>query len=98
MSATTTIHLLAQLFTLDCVSCIFLGMIGADVEGGILPRRCGNVENGSDEVTYDGHEGVNQSDTVTIPAIAPSQPIHTRVIASADPHAIRSTGVHTLAI
>ena len=34
VSATTTIHLLTQLFTLDCLSCIFLGMMSADVEGG----------------------------------------------------------------
>ena len=33
MSATTTIHRSTQLFMLDCVSCTFLGMIGADVEG-----------------------------------------------------------------
>ena len=63
---------LTQLFTLDCVSGTFLGMIGADVEGGgELPRRCGEVRNGSDEVTYDGPEGVIQSDTVSIPAVVP---------------------------
>ena len=63
-----------------------------------LPRRCGNIGNGSDEATYDGPEGVNQSDTVSIPAVAPGQPIPTRVIASADPHAICIPGVHPLAI
>ena len=63
-----------------------------------LPRRGGNVGNGYDEATYDGPEGVNQSDTVSIPAVAPGQPIPTRVIASADPHAIRSPSVHPLAI
>ena len=50
-----------------------------------LPRRGGKVGNGSDEATYDGPEGVNQSDTVSIPAVAPGQPIPTRVIASAEP-------------
>ena len=63
-----------------------------------LPQRVGYVSNGSDKATYDGPEGVNQSDTVSIPAVAPGQSIPTRVIASADPHAIRSPGVHPLAI
>ena len=63
-----------------------------------LPRRVGYVCNGSDKATYDGPEGVNQSDTVSIPAVAPGQSIPTRVIPSADPHAIRSPGVHPLAI
>ena len=34
-----------------------------------LPWRCGNVGNGSDEATYNGPEAVNQSDTVSIPAV-----------------------------
>ena len=63
-----------------------------------LPRKVGDVSNGSDKATYHGHEGVNQSDTVSIPAVAHSQSIPTRVIASADPHAIRNPGVHPLAI
>ena len=69
-------------------------MIGADVEGGIF-RRSGDVGNGLDATTDDGPEGVNQSDTVSILAVAP---IPTHVIASADPHSIRSPGVHTFAI
>ena len=62
-----------------------------------LPRRGVDVSNGSDEATYDGPEGVNQSDIVSIPAVAPGHSIHMRVIASADPRAIRSPGVHPLA-
>ena len=42
-----------------------------------LPRRGGDVGNGSDKATYDGPEGVNQSDTVSIPVVAPGQSIHT---------------------
>ena len=60
-------------------------MIGADIEGGKHPRRVGYVRNASDKETYDSPKGVNQSDTVSIPAVAPGQSIHTRVIASADP-------------
>ena len=63
-----------------------------------LPRRGGDVSKGSGEATYIGAEGVNQSDTVIIPAVTTGQLISTRVIASADPHAIRSHGVHPLAI
>ena len=74
--ATITIHRLTQLFTLDCVSCIFLGMIWRGCRGGRkLPRRVGYVSNGSDKATYDGPEGVNQSDTVSIPVVAPGQSI-----------------------
>ena len=52
-----------------------------------LPRRVAYVTNGFDKATYDGPEGVNQSVTVSIPAVAPGQSIPTRVIASADaPH------------
>ena len=88
VSASITIHRLTQLFTLDCVSSTFLNTISADV-----------VNNGSDEATYDGPEGVNRSDTVSIHAVAPGQSITTRFIVSADhPHAIRSAGVHPLAI
>ena len=50
-----------------------------------LPRKGGDVSNGADDATYDGPDGVNQSDTVIIPAVAPGQPIPTRVIASSDP-------------
>ena len=63
-----------------------------------LLRSVGYVSNGSDKATYDGPEGVNQSDTVSISAVAPGQSIPMRAIASADPHTIRSTGVHPLAI
>ena len=63
-----------------------------------LPRRGGDVSNGSEEATYDGPEEVNQSDTVSIPAVTPGQPLPTRVIASADPHAICSPVVHPLEI
>ena len=64
--------------------------------GGNFPRRGGNID--KDEATYYGPDGVNQSDTVNIPAVAPGHPIPTPVIASADPHAICSPGVHPLAI
>ena len=63
-----------------------------------LPRRGGDVTNGSDEAAYDGPEGMNQSDTVSIHAVAHGQLIPTCVIASADTHAIRSPGVHPHAI
>ena len=65
-----------------------------------LLRKVGDVSNGSDKATYDGPEGVNQSDTVSIPVVAHGQSIPTRVIASAEPppHAIRSPGAHPLAI
>ena len=86
MSASTTIHWSTQLFEFDCVSCTFLDTIGAGVERKTYP----------DAATDDGHEEVNQSDTVSIPAVALDQPIPTRVIASADSHAIH--GVHPLAI
>ena len=95
MSATITIHRLTgrlrelQMFRHDWRGC----------RGGRkLPRKVGDVSNGSDKATYDGHEGVNQSDTVSIPAVAHGQSIPTRVIASADPHTIRSPGGHPLAI
>ena len=42
---------------------------------GKLPRRGGDVSNGSDEATYYGPEGVNQRDTASIPAVAPGQSI-----------------------
>ena len=63
-----------------------------------LHRKVGDVGNGPDKATYDGHEGVNQSDTVSIHAVAHGQSIPTRFLASADPHAIHSPGVHPLAI
>ena len=85
MSATITIYRLTQLFTLDCVSCIYLGMIGADVEGEETSPGELVMLAESDKATYDGPEGVNQSDTVSIPAVAPGQSISTRVIASTDP-------------
>ena len=50
-----------------------------------LPRRVGYVSNGSDKATYDGREVMNQSDPVSIPAVALGQSIPTRVIAGADP-------------
>ena len=73
----TTIHQSTQLFTLNCVSFT----IDADVEGERkLPRRSGDVGNGP--CTATGHEEVNQSDTVSIPADVPGQHIPMRVIAS----------------
>ena len=62
------------------------------------PRRSGDVGIGPDATTDNGHETVHPSDAVSIPDVALGQPIHTHVITSADPHAIRSPGVHPLAI
>ena len=73
-------------------------MIGADVEGGGSFSGELVIVAMVLKTTYDGPEVVNQSDTVSIPAAAPGQSIPTRVIASADPHAMRSPGVHSLAI
>ena len=58
----------------------------------------GDVSNGSEQATYDGPEGVNQSDTVSTPAVAPGRSIPTHAIARTDPHAIRNPCVHPLAI
>ena len=74
-------------------------MIGADVEGGgNFPGKLVMLA----MVLIKQHtmvmRGVNQSDTVSIPAVAHGQSIHTRGIASADPYAMRSSGVHPLAI
>ena len=54
-------------------------------EGRKLPQRSGDVGNGPDTATDDGHEEVKQSDTVSIPAGVPGQPIPSRVIACVDP-------------
>ena len=59
-----------------------------------LPRRGGDVSNGSDKATYDGPEVVNQSDTVSISVVAHGQSISTRVIA--DPHTLYTAPVSTL--
>ena len=65
-----------------------------------LPWRVGDVSNGFDKATYDGPEGVNQSDTVSVPAVAPGQSIPTRVsqVLTTPPPAIRSPGDLPLAI
>ena len=76
----------------------FLAWLARMSRGRKLPRKVGDVSNGFDKATYDGHEGVNQGDTVSIPAVAHGQSIPTRVIASADPHAIRRPVVPPLAI
>ena len=67
-------------------------------KGRKLPRRVGDASNGSDKSTYDGPEGVHQSHTVSLPAVAPGQSIPTRVIASADPPTLYAVPVSTLSL